>query len=164
MGSAVGVTKVAAARIGVSLAYYEAQVAAGQKWCTGCRQWHVITEFAIDRSRGDNHTKWCRDYANRRGRVSYAPRQRPSPGRRYIVARDGDRRQAQRRVNHLVAVGLLPPPNLLPCTDCDHIWRFGQLRHEYDHHLGYHSEHHESVEPVCVQCHHDRETTRRRSR
>ena len=36
----------------------------------------------------------------------------------------------------------------------------GDRRHEYDHHLGYASEHHEHVEPVCSACHHEREVVR----
>ena len=81
-----------------------------------------------------------------------------------MAAREGDYRQARRRVNYLVDLGLLPRPNNLPCADCGHVWKPGQLRHEYDHHLGYDAQHHEDVEAVCTPCHHDRETGRRKSR
>lgn len=80
-----------------------------------------------------------------------------------MEARDGDSKQAQRRVNHLVALELIPRPNALLCADCGHEWTLGQLRHEYDHYLGYSAEHHEDVEAVCTPCHHNRETFRRRA-
>ena len=55
-------------------------------------------------------------------------------------------------------VGLLPDPNAVPCTDCEHLGP--ERRHEYDHHLGYAPEHHEDVEPVCAPCHNDRTVQR----
>lgn len=40
------------------------------------------------------------------------------------------------------------------------LWR-EQLRHEYDHHLGYGAAHHEHVEAVCSRCHHRRAEERK---
>lgn len=154
------VRATAAARIGIPLAEYDARRAAGEKWCTGCRTWHPRAHFAMDRSRGDGLTARCRAHTNRRARTNYVPKTRPESGRRYVGARDGDEKQARRRVNYLVDIGVLPRPNDLPCTDCGHVWEASQKRHEYDHHRGYAPEHHEDVEPVCTSCHHTRTNSR----
>ncbi len=61
--------------------------------------------------------------------------------------------QARQRVNVEVRSGRRPHPNTLTCTDCGHVWKPGERRHEYDHHLGYEAEHHADVEPVCTTCH-----------
>ena len=82
----------------------------------------------------------------------------PPRGRSFVAARSGDKRQARRRVNYLFDADLLPNPNSLRCTDCGHLG--SDKRHEYDHHLGYASEHHEDVQPVCSSCHHSRERNR----
>jgi len=42
MGSALGILKVAAGRIGISLDEYQARRAGGEKWCTACRAWHPL--------------------------------------------------------------------------------------------------------------------------
>lgn len=75
------------------------------------------------------------------------------PGPAPMRARDGDAVQARQRINVEVRTGYRPHPNTLPCTDCGHVWKPGERRHEYDHHLGYAPEHHLSVEPVCTLCH-----------
>ncbi|WP_406263515.1 hypothetical protein [Streptomyces chartreusis] len=160
MGSAAGALKAAATRIGITVDEYQAHIAAGRKWCTGCKTWHPITAFRRDPSRTDGLSARCQESRNSKARKDYRPRPRPAAGRRFVPVRDGDQKQARRRVNHLVDVGLLPPPNTLPCTDCGHTWQPGQKRHEYDHHLGYAAQHHEHVEPVCTDCH----TTRTHSR
>ena len=76
-----------------------------------------------------------------------------------MPSRDGDKKQARRRVNYLVDIGLLPDPDDVPCVDCGHLGADGP-RHEYDHYLGYSAEHHEDVEAVCSGCHHKREAVR----
>jgi hypothetical protein len=163
MGSAAGVLKAAAKRLGLTIEEYNARIAAGEKWCTGCKEWQPQSDFQIDRSRYDGRAASCGKNRKQRYRATYQPRPRPERGRRYVEARDGDRLQARGRVNYLVTAGLLPDPNDVACTDCGHVWRPDQLRHEYDHHLGYAAVHHESVEAVCVTCHHAREVERRRS-
>jgi hypothetical protein len=151
----------AAARLGITVAEYAARRIAGEKWCTACRAWQPVEAFDADRSRGDGRKSSCRDIANARARAAYAPKERPTPGRRFVDPRSDDQKQARRRVNHLVVVGLLPHPNAMPCTDCGHVWADGERRHEYDHHHGYDAQHHEDVEAVCTTCHHRREDERR---
>ncbi|MEV4975594.1 hypothetical protein [Streptomyces scopuliridis] len=158
---ALRIRATAATRIGVTLAEYDSNRAAGLKWCTGCKKWHSRDAFATDRSRTDQLKARCRASAGRQQKATYVPKRRSAPGRRYVDARDGDQKQARRRVNHLVDVGILPHPNNVSCADCGHRWVPGQKRHEYDHHNGYAPEHHESVEAVCTTCHHTREQSRR---
>lgn len=67
--------------------------------------------------------------------------------------RDGDRKQARRRINVEVREGRRVHPNTLPCASCGHVWSPGERRHEYHHHLGYAAEHHYAVEPLCTACH-----------
>jgi hypothetical protein len=145
----------------MTLEAYRAKLAAGELHCLRCRSWHPADDFALDRSRGRGRAASCKQSQNAHQRETYEPTPRPEPGRRYVAARDDDQKQARRRVNYLVDAGLLPSPNRLPCTDCGHVWTAGERRHEYDHHLGYSAEHHESVEPVCTSCHHRRENERR---
>lgn len=72
------------------------------------------------------------------------------------IGRDGDKVQARQRVNDEVKAGRRSHPNALPCTDCGHVWKKGERRHEYDHHLGYAAAHHLDVESVCSTCQHAR--------
>lgn len=159
MGSAVGVLKQAAARIGVSPEEYERRGAAGEKWCGGHRCWHSVADFAADRSRASGLTASCSAYRNDRARADYEPRPRPDTGRRFVEPRDGDKLQARRRINYLVEASLIPNPNAVRCTDCQHLG--ADKRHEYDHYLGYDATHHEDVEAVCTKCHGARERVRR---
>jgi hypothetical protein len=161
MGSAVGALKVAAHRTGFSVEQYQANVAAGLKWCMRCKAWHLRTEFGRDRSRTDGLSSKCIKSRSEDARSRYVRRPGPKPGRRYVAPRVGDAKQARARVNYLVRMGILPRPNALPCTDCGHIWRPYSRRHEYDHYRGYAPEHHEHVQPVCTTCHHRREDVRR---
>lgn len=163
MGSVVGARKAAARRVGLTLTEYDARVLAGLKWCIGCKDWHPVEDFAVDRSRGDGRMPTCFDARRARYRATYVPSPRPEPGRRYAEARDGDTKQARGRVNYLITAGLLPAPNGVPCVDCGHVWAPGKCRHEYDHHLGYAAEHHEDVEAVCMYCHHARTQRRKRA-
>ena len=75
------------------------------------------------------------------------------PGPSPMPPRDGDRVQARQRINVEVRMGRRPRPNALPCSDCGHVWKKGEQRHEYDHYLGYAPEHHCDVEAVCKRCH-----------
>lgn len=75
--------------------------------------------------------------------------------------RDGDKKQARRRVNYLVEQGRIPHPDDLPCMDCGDGVFSGVYRHEYDHARGYDAENQLYVEPVCSKCHHNREAMRR---
>jgi hypothetical protein len=50
-----------AARIGIAPEAYEALVAAGLKWCCGCRNWHARAEFGPNRYSRDGLDGFCRD-------------------------------------------------------------------------------------------------------
>jgi hypothetical protein len=156
--TAAGAIKCAAARIGISEAEYRELTARGQKWCGRCRSWHERSVFVADSSRYDGLSATCRESRNTKARQEYDPKPRPAPGRRYVRARDNDKKQARRRVDHLIAVGLLPEPDDLACCDCRHLG--GDRRHEYDHYLGYAPEHHEHVQAVCSKCHRRRAVER----
>jgi len=103
----------------------------------------------------------CKGCKNIRSRNRYV--KKGHPGRRGWQAptRDGDKRQARRRINYLVEQGLMPHPDDLPCTDCADMVFSNHYRHEYDHARGYDGENQFYVEPVCSKCHHNREEARR---
>lgn len=69
-------TTSAATRLGITEAAYRAQLDAGLKWCSGCRDWHPrSTEvFARERSRRDGLSgsckAWLRAYALARREAS----------------------------------------------------------------------------------------------
>lgn len=154
VGRAFGSIKTAARRVGLSVEDYQARVAVGEKYCTGCKAWHPRGDFTADRSRSDGLSATCRAIHNVRARQRYQPR----PHRRgwLVKTRQGDKTQARRRVNYLVEQGLMPRPRDLACADCD------QPAHEYDHARGYSADAQLYVEPVCRGCHHRREWSRRR--
>ena len=134
------------------------------KRCSQCQTDKPAADFARDKSRPDGLTYVCRECRNARSRTSYERKNNPGPfGPAPAPARDGDERQARKRVNQLVMWGRLPHPNSLPCADCGHRYAEGERRHEYDHHLGYAAEHHLSVQAVCTTCHHARERARRKA-
>ena len=149
----------AAARIGLTWTEYADRLNRGELWCYRDQSWHPAGEFGIDRSRSTGRAASCRRSTNAASRRRYQRKPSPEPGRVFVPPRDGDQKQARRRVNHLVAVGVIPNPNEVPCTDCRHLG--DDRRHEYDHYLGYAAEHHEDVEAVCSTCHHARENGRR---
>lgn len=103
---------------------------------------------------GRRRCKLCR---NAEVRSRYVPKVRPlRMGPPPHPARDGDKRQARKRVNQMVLFGRLSRPNDLPCFDCGHRCEADGRRHEYDHFLGYAAEHHLAVQAVCSRCHHRR--------
>jgi hypothetical protein len=132
MGSAAGVAKVAARRVGLDVAEYQRRCAAGEKWCTLCRAWWPIADFCTDRHRASGLAARCRRHSGPR---------RPE---------QVDKRRARRLVNSRVRRGKLAPAATLACVDC------GGPAAEYDHHLGYSKQHAADVEAVCVSCHADR--------
>lgn len=75
--------------------------------------------------------------------------------------RDGDKKQARRRINYLVEQKRIPHPDDLPCWDCQDGIYLNVYRHEYDHARGYDGDNQFYVEPVCSRCHHNREDARR---
>lgn len=133
------------------------------KWrrrCSSCAQELPRAAFASDRSRSEGLSFICRACRNARARAQYVPREKKLRGW-LVPVRDGDKRQARRRVNYLVEQGRIPHPDELPCRDCcDEVFT-GSYRHEYDHARGYDGENQLYVEAVCSRCHHNREEARR---
>lgn len=152
-GRGVGRIKQFCKSVGISIEEYFSKRNSGLKWCSGCKEWHKISAFKVDKSRYDGLTSICIQFKSESGKRNYTPKPRPSKGRRFTEARKNDKKQARRRVNYLVEQDLIPHPNKLPCADCGHIYRIGSRRHEYDHFLGYESQNHEKVQSVCSVCH-----------
>lgn len=159
-GTLDGAIKVAAKRVGVSTNEYARRRGLGERWCFGCKAWHEITAFGSDASRADGVARSCRAARRLSHKRSYIPKPCLRHGPLPAAARDGDVKQARRRVNVLVRTGRIARPNDLPCSDCSHVYRDGERRHEYDHYLGYAAEHHLDVEAVCTTCHIEREKSR----
>jgi 5-methylcytosine-specific restriction endonuclease McrA len=67
MGSAVGVLKIAAGRLKITLAEYQEMTAAKQKWCCQCRRWRPLSRFCRDPSRGAGVSAHCRCCKKRPG-------------------------------------------------------------------------------------------------
>lgn len=123
------------------------------KFCRYHKVEHPIEQFHVDKSSPDGRMRNCKVYFQDRWKAKH-PVAIPLKGRRVAPARDGDRRQAQRRIQTLVENGTLPHPNTLPCKDCGKRWNGDKKsRIEYDHAKGYAPEFHETVEPRCVKCH-----------
>jgi hypothetical protein len=151
-----GALKVQALKAGISVEEYQKKILDGQKWCYLCRAWHPLSFFGVDKTRYDGFVPACMESRNRRGRERYVPipsEKRKPHGPPAKEPRDGDKKQARRRINVLVRTDRLPHPNSVPCVDCGHVWKKGQRRHEYDHVKGYGKESHYKVEVVCTTCH-----------
>jgi hypothetical protein len=160
VGSYIGIQKIAAKRAGVTYEQYLERIASGLKWCDVCETWLKQDRFGKDRSRWDGLAAHCLKCRKNQYYRVYQPKPKViRRGRRFVPARDGDKKQARSRVNNLVKRGLLPDPNSIPCVDCGHIYD-GKTRHEYDHYLGYAARSHESVESVCATCHGERTSAR----
>lgn len=52
--------KAAASRLRLPVDEYRALLMRGLKWCTACRLWHRVDNFARDASRGDGLKCYCR--------------------------------------------------------------------------------------------------------
>ena len=151
-GRQLGAFKTAAKKIGISFERYKEMRDSGLKWCTFCQKWHSEEKFHTDHSRYDNLTQSCGESRNRRERENYDEKGFPKdPGPDRIKRRDGDKIQARRRINHDVEQSLRPHPDDLHCSYCGH--KGENKRHEYHHHMGYRSEHHYDVIPLCSSCH-----------
>jgi hypothetical protein len=57
--------KIAAKRIGCSVEEYTSRRAGGEKWCSGCRGWHDVSAFSVDKSRSDGLNRQCRESQSR---------------------------------------------------------------------------------------------------
>lgn len=151
-------TITAAKRLGVTVEEYVQRRLGGEKWCSKCRDWHVVAAFGVDRTRGDGLAPSCLKSKSVRQRALKL--RRPRRGW-LVVTRDGDKKQARRRVNYLVEQGRIPHPDDLPCMDCSDEVFSHRYRHEYDHARGYDGANQLYVEPVCSKCHRNREEARR---
>jgi len=153
-----GAMIIAAKRLGVNVGDYKKLIDDGYKHCGICRKWYKSEFFNSDSSRGDGLSTVCRACQNKRGRSRYKKKPRPAKGRKFVGSRDGDKKQARRRINYLVEAGLVSHPFLLPCSVCGHSYskKWGDCRpkrHEYHHHKGYSPESHEDVIVLCSGCH-----------
>ena len=85
MGSATGVLKGAATRIGITVEEYKALQAQGLKWCMTCTEWRPVANFAKDRSRGDGLKATCNGHYTRKapGPTKAERRQRDLMGERW---------------------------------------------------------------------------------
>ena len=154
MGSRVGVIKIAAGRLHLSLAEYLAKIDGGEKWCDRCSKWKYVGEFGRDSTRGDGRDAKCKKCRQEIHVGRYVPR--PKPKHRPCYSKGGNPQSARVRIYQRIKRGEMPHPKTLPCTDCGHIWVEGERRHEYDHTHGYEAAHALTVEPVCTICHHRR--------
>lgn len=131
------------------------------KRCSQCCTDKPRSAFANDSSRPDGLTYLCKSCRNAKVRARYTPKSRPGPRGWQTATRDGDRRQARRRINYLVEQGRIPKAADMPCFDCGDAVFTDNPRHEYDHARGYDGDNQLYVEPVCQRCHRNREEARR---
>jgi len=152
-----GAEKICAEKCGISLEEYRKRVSDGEKYCYCCKTWKVANVcFGRDSTRYDGFCALCVICRNQKSKDRYIPKPRQSKaGSFYVETRDGDKQQARSRVNTLVRCGRLARPQDVPCFDCGHMG--DDRRHEYDHYLGYSSEHQLHVQAVCHICHHKRD-------
>lgn len=141
-GNTIGGAKMAAGRIGVSHAEYETRLAAGDKWCRGCKGWHSASAFTTDRSRPSGLSSSCAAHRSANPRPRYAE----------PIAKRRARRLVQMRVRR----GSMPHPNDVPCADCGRARVVDGPRHEYDHYAGYEGDAAGMVQSVCKDCHAER--------
>lgn len=123
-----------------------------------CRKCGIVLN---SENRVEEGRRLCKPCKNSRVRSQYVKRGRQGRHGWLVPTRDGDKKQARRRVNYLVEQGLIPNPNDLPCIDCADEVFVQPRQHEYDHARGYNGVNQLYVEPVCVPCHHNREVARR---
>lgn len=134
MGTFVGVEKVAAGRLGLTLEQYQAQVQKGLKWCFKCKAWKPIANFGKDISRGDGKKAKCKacEYQKKVKLLS--------PETKAVQA------AASNAVRTAVRGGDLPKVTSLFC-------KCGEPAKHYHHSKGYETEHWLEVEPLCRSCH-----------
>ena len=161
-----GAKKYAAKVLGISLGQYEAHIENKEKWCTTCRSWKAWGDFA--KGLGSyGLSAQCRQCQSDYGKKHYIPiprEKRKKMGPRPAFEREGDAKQARRRINVLVRTGRLPKPNNVPCQRCGHIHLKGEKRHEYHHVFGYSAGNHLLAVPLCTTCHHKVEKEKQNGR
>lgn len=60
MGSALGVARTAAKKIGCTVEEWIARREAGERWCTTCRQWQVVENMQPEHGRPGGIGVRCR--------------------------------------------------------------------------------------------------------
>ncbi len=149
-----GALKSAASHYGISVDELVRLRDAGLRRCSNCKRWKALQDFHINPKQSQGRSNICRRCEKQRRDDTYFPLPQDQckhfRGHR-VPARDGDRIQAEHRVNHEVDIGHRPDPDELPCSQCGHLG--SDVRHNYHHHVGYASEHHLDVVVLCVKCH-----------
>lgn len=133
MGSILGVQKVAAGKLGLSLEEYQAQLASGLKWCSKGKHWASETTFHKDTSRGSGLKTSCQS-------CIYQTVSSTTPTVKSLKAK------AAKAVSNAIKEGTLPVVTTLLC-EC------GATARHYHHDNGYEVEHQLDVEPLCIPCH-----------
>lgn len=147
-----GAEIIAAKKCGVTVEQYRMRIAGGEKHCRRCRKWKTHDCYGKDSTRYDGLAAICIVCRSEDAKGRRVPKPRVSKlGQRFTPIRPQDKKQARYRVNHLVKIGRLANPNLLPCFDCGHTG--SDKRHEYDHFEGYSAEKQECVQVACSTCH-----------
>ena len=137
MGSKLGVLKVAAKRLGLSLEQYQKNIDNGLKWCTVCKQWRPQELFGIDKYRGSGLRAPCFTCSRVHQRKQ----------RRCLAPSKNIQQKAAYTVNRAIKKGYLADPKSLPCINC------GNQAENYHHHLGYDRNHWLDVQALCKKCH-----------
>ncbi len=137
MGSYLGVQKVAAERIGLSLADYLSYIENGLKWCNSCRMWKSRNTFGQDTHRGDGLDAKCLDCRHVKVHKQHMK----------YEANARTKTAAANAVKYAIVKGKLSPPTELPCFRC------GTTAEVYHHHLGYARQYWLDVRAVCKSCH-----------
>lgn len=67
--SAIGAT-----RLSITLTEYEARIAAGERWCYACSDWHPIEQMRLRSSKREGVDNICKQQSARRARIAIARR------------------------------------------------------------------------------------------
>jgi hypothetical protein len=143
---------------GISVDEYRDLLARGLSRCRTCKAWKSRSEFHRNKNISTGLSVDCKPCMKVLAAARYVPvplTERRKRGAQQAPPRDGDKKQARRRIQYLIKACKIPNPNTVSCVDCGHLGQ--DHRHEYDHHMGYGAEHHETVEVVCKPCHFRRE-------
>ena len=141
MGSRIGITKIAAKRIGITYDEYLSQTKSGLKWCHRCKRWKERERFGIDRSRGDGHHAICQDC-----RHVKIPKQRKNP----TGVTPREQSKASSAISYMIRKGYMKPARKFNCKDC------GKQADVYHHHRGYSPDAWFKFVPLCHACHQNR--------
>lgn len=77
--------RASAKHMGLTLEAYRARLAAGERWCTGCRTLHLRDAFGPDRSRNDGLNRKCKESARRSWEAWHARHRAGLPPRARVL-------------------------------------------------------------------------------